>query len=211
MKQIHLKELKEDHYGYAESVKNLRTNVKFSGSNVKVIAFTSSLPGEGKSDVAYALLQSFAQIGKKVILIDADIRKSVLVSRLEVGTKVQGLSEYLSGQCEMDDVICNTNYEGLDVVFAGSYSPNASELLEEERFVNLITACRERYDYVFIDTPPLGVVTDCAVVAEHCDGIILVVESGAISYRLLQKVKAKYGVTRFGIGNDRCVYTKSFE
>ena len=191
MKQIILKKLIEDHYGYAEAVKRLRTNVKFCGSSIKVIAFTSSLPGEGKSDVTYALLQSLAQIGKKVILVDADIRKSVLVSRLEVRTKIQGLSEYLSGQCEMDDVICTTNYEGLDVVFAGSYSPNASELLEEERFSELICHLREMYDYVLIDTPPLGLVTDCAIVARHCNGIILVVEAGAISYRFLQKVQAQ--------------------
>ena len=203
MKQIILKKLIEDHYGYAEAVKRLRTNVKFCGSSIKVIAVTSSMPGEGKSDVTYALLQSFAQIGKKVILVDADIRKSVLVSRLEVRTKVQGLSEYLSGQCEMDDVICTTNYEGLDVVFAGSYSPNASELLEEERFSELICHLREMYDYVLIDTPPLGLVTDCAIVARHCDGIILVVEAGAISYRFLQKVQAQLEGTENRINEAR--------
>lgn len=195
MKKIDIKQLVEDDYSYLEAVKNLRTNVKFCGSSIKTIAFTSAMPGEGKSDVTYALLHSFAQIGKKVILVDADIRKSVLVSRLEVKEKVQGISEYLSGQCGKEDVICSTNHEGMDIILAGSYSPNASELLEEDRFGDLIRTLRESYDYVLIDTPPLGVVTDCAVVAKHCDGIVLVVESGAISYRLLQKVKAQLEAT----------------
>ena len=193
--QVELKKLVENNYGYSEAVKNLRTNVQFSGSDVKVIAFTSSLPGEGKTDVAYALTQSFVQIGKKVLFIDADIRKSVLAARLELREEVPGLSEYLSGQSELSDVICRTNYEGLDFIFSGKYSPAASELLEEERFTRLIAEAKETYDYVFVDTPPLGVVTDCAVIAKSVDGIIFIIESGAISYHLLQKVKAQLDTT----------------
>ena len=195
MNKVQLKKLIENHFGYAEAVKNLRTNVQFSGNDVKLVALTSSLPGEGKSDTAYALAMSFSQMGKRTVFVDADIRKSVLMSRLEVSEKVAGLSEYLTGQCTKEEIICETNYDNLNVIFAGSYSANASELLEEDLFTELLAALKSEYDMVIIDTPPLGVVTDCAIIAKSCDGVVLVIESGAISYHLLQKVKRQLEAT----------------
>ncbi|MDO4938931.1 MAG: CpsD/CapB family tyrosine-protein kinase [Lachnospiraceae bacterium] len=189
MVEVELKKLNENNYYYAEAIKKLRTNVQFSGKDVKVIAFTSSLPGEGKSDVTYALAQSFSQIGKRVVIVDADIRKSVLASRLEVNKKIEGLSDYLSGQSEFDNVLYKTNYPNLDIVFAGSFSPNPAELLEEELFGEMLEHLKNTHDYVFVDTPPVRLVTDSSIVAKYCDGIILVVEAGAISYRVLQKVR----------------------
>lgn len=109
-------------YSYNEAIKTLRTNVQFCGSNLRRILLTSAFPDEGKSDVTFALASSLAQIGKKVILIDADIRKSVMVSRYQVETEINGLSQYLTGQREMEEVIYNTNFEGLSIIFAGPYS-----------------------------------------------------------------------------------------
>ena len=191
MKTVELKKLIENNYAYSEAIKNLRTNLQYTGKGVQVIGFTSSLPGEGKSDVAYAIAQSFSQMGKKVLLIDVDIRKSVLVSRLDVKEAVKGLSEYLAGQCEQEDILNKTNYQGLDIIFAGGYAPNPAELLEQDIFAQLIEKYRPQYDYIMIDTPPVGAVTDCAIVAKSCDGIVLVIEAGAISYKLLQKVKSQ--------------------
>ena len=88
-------------------------------------------------------------------------------------------------------IFYETNVNGLEVMFAGPYSPNPAELLEEDMFTKLIKWARESYDYVVIDTPPMGNLIDGAIVARHCDGAVLVIESGAISFRLLQKVKAQ--------------------
>lgn len=84
---------------------------------------TSSFPDEGKSDITFAMASSLAQIGKKVVMIDADIRKSVLVSRYQLETEVYGLSQYLSGQKTLEEVLYETNMENLSMVFAGPYSP----------------------------------------------------------------------------------------
>ena len=101
----------QDDYGYNEAIKTLRTNILFCGSKVRVIMFTSSVPGEGKSDITLAAAQSMAQLGKKVLVIDGDIRRSVLVTRYQLKEKVNGLSQYLCGQKNLEDVIYDTNVE----------------------------------------------------------------------------------------------------
>ena len=128
----------ESSYAYREAIKTLRTNIQFCGSNVRKIMFTSALPDEGKSQIAVVTAVSLAQIGKKVLLIDADIRKSVLASRYQMKKEVGGLSQYLSGQKKLEDVINRTDVENFDIIFAGPYSPNPAELLEEDLFGELI-------------------------------------------------------------------------
>ena len=100
-----------------------------------------------------------------------------------------GLTHYLSGQKTIDDVICNTDINNMDMIFAGPVSPNPTELLSGDLFADLIGMAREEYDYVIIDAPPLGSVIDAALIARHVDGTIIVVESGAISYKMVQHVK----------------------
>ena len=185
-----IREMKDD-YNYNESIKTLRTNIQFCGSNIHTIMFTSAMPDEGKSDVAFAAANSLAQIGKRVVFIDADIRKSVLVSRYQLTEEVSGLSQYLSGQKGMKEILYDTNLENLSVIFAGPYSPNPAELLGGKNFRSLLNALRKVYDYVIVDTPPLGSVIDSAIVAEICDGSIMVIESGVISYRFAQEVKSQ--------------------
>lgn len=179
----------KDDYHYNEAVKTLRTNIQFCGSGIRVIMMTSALPDEGKSDMAFALASSLAQIGKRVLLIDADIRKSVLVSRYQLEDEVCGLSQYLSGQKPLEEIRYATSVENLHMIFSGPYSPNPAELLEEELFGALIRQMRQEYDYLIIDTPPMGNLIDGAIVARQCDGAVMVVESGAVSYRLEQRVK----------------------
>ena len=164
----------KDDYHYNEAIKTLRTNIQFCGSGIRVIMMTSALPDEGKSDMAFALASSLAQIGKRVLLIDADIRKSVLVSRYQLEDEVCGLSQYLSGQKPLEEIRYATSVENLHMIFSGPYSPNPAELLE---------------DYLIIDTPPMGNLIDGAIVGRQCDGAVMVVESGAVSYRLEQRVK----------------------
>ena len=186
---VYLNRTMKDDYDYKEAVKTLRTNIQFCGNAIKTIMLTSSLPDEGKSDISFALASSLAQIGKKTVLVDADIRKSVMVSRYQLLQTVNGLSQYLSGQKEMSEILYDTNEDNLSMIFAGPFSPNPAELLEEELCVKMINDLKENFDYIIIDTPPMANLIDGAIVARQCDGAVLVIESGAISYRLEQKVK----------------------
>lgn len=172
-----------------EAYKILRSNVEFCGADVKVIAVTSCTPHEGKTSVAMELARSFAEAGNRALLIDADMRKSVLVSRYKTGAVKYGLSHCLIGKYKYTDAMCQTSIPRLYMIFSGPVSPNPSELLGSERFGDLLNVMRTAFDYVIIDTPPLGSVIDAAVVAKYCDGTILVVENNAISYRFVQRVK----------------------
>lgn len=185
-----LKNIKDD-YGYDEAIRTLRTNLQFCGRNVKAIMLTSSLPNEGKSDISFSLARSLAQIGKRTILVDADIRKSVLMNQFVILEEIDGLSQYLSGQRALRDIIYGTDEENLSVIFAGPCSPNPAELLEEELCVQMFEALRSVYDYIIVDTPPMASLTDGAIVARYCDGAMIVIESGAVSYHLEQRVKGQ--------------------
>ncbi len=187
--EVNLKNLEKGDYNYEEAIKTLRTNIQFCGSNIKVIMLGSAVPNEGKSNMSYSMAVSLAQIGKKVLFIDADIRKSVMVSRYQLDKEVNGLSQYLSGQKSKGDILYETNLENLSIIFAGPYSPNPAELLEEPMFPLLIQSARAEYDYIIIDTPPLLNLTDGAIIAKYCDGAVIVIKSGAISYRIEQKIK----------------------
>ena len=186
---VNLANLKKGNYSYEEAIKTLRTNIQFCGSSIKVIMLESAVPNEGKSSMSFSLASSLAQIGKKVLLIDADIRKSVMVSRYQLDKEVNGLSQFLSGQKNKEEIIYETNLNNLNIVFSGPYSPNPAELLEEPVFSLLIQAARAEYDYIIIDTPPMMNLIDGAIIANHCDGAVLVIESGKVSYRVEQKIK----------------------
>ena len=177
-------------YFYEEAIKTLRTNLQFSGKSNKVVLLTSVHSNEGKSDISFNLAVELGKAGKKVLLIDADIRKSVYKSRYNIKEETQGLSQYLSGQVEqIDQVVCKTNYDNLYMILAGPYAPNPTEMLGDEQFGQLLKAARQVFEYVIVDTPPLGTVVDAAVIAQYCDGALMVIESDSTSYRACQKVK----------------------
>lgn len=184
-------ERRELPYEIAEELKSLRTNLQFCGTDKKVLMFTSCLSGEGKSTLSLETARSFAELGKQVLLIDADLRKSVLEDRVVDGTIHHGLTHYLSGQCSLDDALYSTETDKLDVIPAGAMAPNPSELISNEAFSKLIQNSRGAYDYVIVDCAPLGMVVDAAIVAPRCDGAILVIESGTIKYRFAREVTKK--------------------
>ncbi len=188
MQDVVLKNTYKDHYA-SEAYKTLRTNIEFSGSDNKVIVLTSSTPNEGKSTVALGLAVSLCDNGKRVLFVDADLRRSVLIGRHRVTKEVKGLSHYLSGQAEMNDVVCRTQEPGLFVIFAGVVPPNPSELLGQKQFEQLIDRAREMYDYVIIDAPPLGSVIDAAVISRVCDASVFVVAANTVSYKYVRSVK----------------------
>ena len=222
MNQVVVKQEKSG-YQIVEAYKSLRTNLQFCGEDKKVIAVTSCTPNEGKSSVTFNLSVSLAEAGKKVIMIDADMRKSVLVGRYKVGSVEKGLAHYLTGQNTFDEVCMETDIDGMDIIFSGNYVPNPAELLGSENFETLMKFCREKYDYVIVDTPPLGSVIDSAIAAKYADGAVIVIEADAINYHFVQDVKkqldksgvrilgtvlnkvpvktGKYGYGNYGYGN----------
>lgn len=189
MQEVVIGKLKKLNYTAEEEYKSLRTNIQFCGKDVKVIGITSCIPNEGKSSVTLNIARTIAETGKKVLLIDCDMRKSVLVGRYRISKVTSGLSHFLSGYRELDEVLCQTNIPNLYMILAGPVPPNPSELLGSNSFKNLIRGAGEKFDYVLLDTPPLGSVTDAAVVSELCDGMCLVMTAGEISYKFAQKIK----------------------
>ena len=189
-KNITITDTNSGDYFYEEAIKTLRTNLQFSGKSNKVVLLTSVHSNEGKSDISFNLAVELGKAGKKVLLIDADIRKSVYKSRYNIKEETQGLSQYLSGQVEqIDQVVCKTNYDNLYMILAGPYAPNPTEMLGDEQFGQLLKAARQVFEDVIVDTPPLGTVVDAAVIAQYCDGALMVIESDSTSYRACQKVK----------------------
>lgn len=169
-----------------ESYKNLRTNIQLCGSDNNIILITSCCPNEGKSSVSFNLARSMAEGGKKVLFVDADLRKSVLLGRYHVSGNINGLAHYLSGQCKLEDIIYMTNIERLHMIFSGVVPPNPAELLDGKLFKAIVSAFRNHYDYVIIDTPPLGNVIDAAIIGQVVDAAILVIGSGDISRKFAQ-------------------------
>jgi capsular exopolysaccharide synthesis family protein len=189
MLQINLERNHKLDFRSNEAYKQLRTNILFCGKDVKVICFTSSLPNEGKSNVSFNLAVSFAESDKKVVFIDADLRRSIIVGRYKPDQAVLGLTHFLSGMNSLEEVLYETNTPNLDMIFTGPVPPNPAELLGSDMFIELLHTLREEYDYVIVDTPPLGSVIDSVIIAEQCDGVVLVIEANAISYKFVQKVK----------------------
>ncbi len=189
MQEITLEKLEKPSFFTNEAYKLLRTNIQLCGNNIKVICITSCLPNEGKSYVSFHLAESFAEAGKMVLYIDTDLRRSVTVGRLMPDKPVLGLTHYLSGQNDLSELLYETNIKNLDMIFTGPVPPNPAELLASDSFAELIKMLKGEYDYIIIDTPPLGSVVDSVIVAEQCDGVIMVIESCAISYKIAQRVK----------------------
>lgn len=181
-------EFDKDDYKVNEAYKSLRTNIEFSGDN-KVLVFTSCQPNEGKSTVSIKLALSLAEAGKKVAFIDADLRKSVLVGRYRIKGENKGLTHFLVGLQNVDEVLYKTTKKNLHVMLAGAMPPNPSELLGTARFGGLIETLREFYDYVIIDAPPIGAVIDAAIIARQADAAVLVIAAGQDSYKFAQAAK----------------------
>lgn len=176
-------------YSFTEEIKQIRTNIEYSGIDNKVIMLTSSTAGEGKSLLSFEICRSFAELGKNVLLIDADMRKSKLFSKIAgSGKKPYGLSYFLSGQSELENVLCKTDTPNLYCIFAGRVPPNPSELLASSRMESLIAWARDKFDYVFIDCPPINLVVDAAVAANYSDAAVLIVKSGNIPRRDAQNI-----------------------
>ena len=189
MAKLELSQQKLNTVKKAEEYYNaLRTNVQLSGNNLKVIAVTSVDPSEGKStNIAWA----FARAGYKTLLIDADIRNSVMSGVFKSRERITGLTDYLAGTQDLSNGLCETNVDNLFVIESGVASPNPTALLQSDNFEIMIETLRKYFDYIIVDTAPIGVVIDAAIVVQKCDASILVVEAGVAKRREVQKAKSQ--------------------
>ncbi|HHG6290016.1 TPA: capsular polysaccharide biosynthesis protein Cps4D [Streptococcus pneumoniae] len=167
----------------------LCTNIQLSGDKLKVISVTSVNPGEGKTTTSISIAWSFARAGYKTLLIDGDTRQSVMSGVFKSREKITGLTEFLSGTADLSHGLCDTNIENLFVVQSGSVSPNPTALLQSKNFNDMIETLRKYFDYIIVDTPPIGIVIDAAIITQKCDASILITATGEVNKRDVQKAK----------------------
>lgn len=165
-------------FAYVESYKSMRANIEFStfDGELKTLVFTSSIPNEGKSSVVINTATTLAENGYKVLLVDADLRSPSVGNYLRVrGQNTKGLSTILSGQSQIQESIYSYALSNFDVILSGPIPPNPAELLSHKKAEALFDALKKKYDYILIDTPPVGVVADASLIARYADGAIYVV------------------------------------
>ncbi|HGK9553872.1 TPA: polysaccharide biosynthesis tyrosine autokinase CpsD [Streptococcus pneumoniae] len=167
----------------------LCTNIQLSGDKLKVISVTSVNPGEGKTTTSVNIARSFARTGYKTLLIDGDTRNSVISGVFKSREKITGLTEFLSGTADLSHGLCDTNIENLFVIQSGSVSPNPTALLQSKNFNDMIETLRKYFDYIIVDTAPIGIVIDAAIITQKCDASILVTAIGKVNKRDVQKAK----------------------
>lgn len=163
-----------------EAYNTLRSNIIFStvGKGCKVIEFTSCGMSDGKSINVLNTAITFAETNARVLLIDGDLRRPN-INRLLAHKASPGLTNVLVNACTLEEAIFRVDEYNLDVIFAGYLPPNPSELISNDAFKDLIDELRKKYDYIFIDTPPVAAVIDAAVISKHTDGAIVVVRPGS--------------------------------
>lgn len=173
-----------------EQFRTIRTNLNFSmpDKELKTLLITSASPGEGKSTNSSNIAVVFAQEGKKVLLIDADMRKPTVHYTFGVKNAI-GLSSLLTRQLELEEVLIETEIEGLSMITSGTIPPNPAELLGSQRMDQLLEKVSTEFDIIIFDAPPILSVTDAQILANKCDGTVLVVNSGIAEKAAVLKAK----------------------
>ena len=161
----------------SEKYRVLRTNIQYSSidKEIKRILVTSSEPGEGKSTTAGNLALAYAQDGKKVLLMDCDLRKPSVHKTFKVSNTF-GISDVILNRDKLKNAIIKRN-ENLDIITSGEAPPNPSEMLGSLAMTNLLNELNEYYDVIIIDSPPVHAVTDAQILSQKVDGVVLVVKA----------------------------------
>ena len=165
---------------YDEAIRTLRTNIQFSNVDdpIRKMVVTSALPNEGKSTISVELARSFAQTGIKVVLMDCDLRNPS-VGKVSGSESNIGVTNILMKKTDIMHTILQDEKEvNLDLILSGPIPPNPAELINSKAMENLINELENRYDMIIIDTPPVGILTDAAILSTKTDGVALVVKTG---------------------------------
>ncbi|EPC17562.1 CpsD/CapB family tyrosine-protein kinase [Lacticaseibacillus paracasei] len=204
----------------SEQFRTVRTNIEFAGAALEqcqVVMFTSSAMSEGKSTVSANVAVTWAQAGKKVLLIDADLRRPTIHATFRT-LNLEGVTTVLTGKDAVGDIIEHTFVNNLDILTSGPIPPNPSELLNSKRMANILDWARENYDIIVLDAPPVLAVSDVQVLVPKTDGVIVVAKMGktlkgdlrrtvevlklakAQILGCVERVKAKRGDRGYGYG-----------
>ncbi|GGG76392.1 CpsD/CapB family tyrosine-protein kinase [Paenibacillus radicis (ex Gao et al. 2016)] len=177
---------------FAESYRVLRTNIQFSSvdTQFQVLMVASAQAGEGKTTVISNLAAAYAQEGKRVLLIDMDLRKPSLHYFFSQ-TNHKGLTSLLTGQLTTQDVVIQTQVPNLSLITAGPTPPHPAEMLSSQKMSQLMEELRRDYDIILVDTPPILAVTDGLLASVLCDGVILVVQASVVKKALVLKAKER--------------------
>ena len=189
MRQATVNKLDPLDYAGTEALNTICTNLAFAGRNLKKIVFTSNAMSEGKSYMVMQIMQNMARRGRRVVLVDADMRRSFLVKRHRIETEGEmlGLAHYLVGQCSLGDAIYETNLYGSCIIPAGRDVSNPMSLIDSDYFTNMLDELAANFDVVLVDAPPVGMVIDAAEIAASCDGSVFVVEYSKTHMRDLRQ------------------------
>lgn len=177
----------------AEAVRNLRTSVLLSNIDTppQVIMVSSSIPGEGKTTVSLSLAQNLAGMGRRVLLIEGDLRRRVMSTYFD--TKAQGgMISVLTGKQALSETVVHDPAVGIDVLFGEATKANAADIFASARFAELIAEVRQQYDHIIIDTPPVMVVPDARIIAQHVDAGIFVVRWDSTPRKLVSEALAMF-------------------
>lgn len=176
----------------AEAYRGIRTSIEFSNldKNLQVITVTSSMQNEGKSTVLANLAVSFANLDKKVLIMEGDLRNPS-VHRMFNISNIKGLTDILLQNKVFADCVHCTDVKNLHVLTCGAIPPNPSEMLSSKKIRDFIESLREYYDYIFIDAPPIGIVTDAGIISTYTDGCIFVVGAGEADIEMAKVSKER--------------------
>ncbi len=193
MSSIEIRQFPNLHYAGQEAINTLCTNLSFSGNQFKKIMITSSNASEGKSYISMNIMRTMAKYGKRVALVDVDLRRSCMSTqygfRFSDKENQWGMAHYLAGMVEMESVIYSTNIEGAYIVPIGREVSNPLPLLNSERLSQLLDYLSKKVDYVLVDVPPIGLVVDAAQIGKYCDGTLVVVSYNRVHRQELLDVK----------------------
>ncbi len=180
-------------FQFVEAYKSLRTNLEFlsSAGNCKTILITSSVPEEGKTNVAVNLAMTIAASGKRVVLVDCDLRKATISHYLRIPRNHAGMTNVITSKDEgaLAAALVRVKDSGITVLTAGTIPPNPTELLSAPMTEKIFASLQKAFDYVIVDTPPVSLVTDAAVLCRMADGVLLVVRPGVTTIQSAQLSK----------------------
>lgn len=188
----------------SESYKSVRANLMFAlagkkSDEAKILLFTSAEQGDGKTTTCINLAAAFADSGAKVLVIDADLRRPRIERYVYSEKKRKGLSDVLGGFVELSDVVDRPESCNFDCLFSGSTPPNPSELLMLESARDLFQELAKQYDYIFVDAPPAGMVSETLYLTQFVTGVVLVAKKGKTHLRKIQNVVASLNFAQANI------------